>query len=83
MRDTALALVRATLFFGTMAVVMVLVVQPGRFHGDKTMASAPVGLDLMETGSINDGRATPVRIENRRSPAPCLEYPDGTQRGAC
>jgi hypothetical protein len=80
-RDTAMALLRATVLFGAVAVVTALVVQPDTFRYDRAMANGPVGIDPVQTGSVGPARA--MRIEPGRGPAPCLEFPDGSRRGAC
>lgn len=83
-RDTAMALCRATIVFGAVAVVAALAIQPGNLRSEQRFATIPSGVDRMETGSIGlQQPAGAIRLDTGRGPAPCLELPDGSRRGSC
>ncbi|MCM2502529.1 hypothetical protein NDN16_02445 [Aureimonas altamirensis] len=82
-RDTVMALCRATIVFGAVAVVAALVIQPGNLRSEPRFAAIPSGVDRMETGSIGLQQPGAIRLDTGRGPAPCLELPDGSRRGGC
>ena len=79
------ALLRASVIFGSLAVVVIMAI--GGTGGDRAMrsASSDLGVDDMMTGSIGNGERYVVSRSVLQAPgsSPCLYFPDGTRRGNC
>lgn len=83
LRDLRRALGRASLIFGSLAVLTVMVLGHGSERGPR-YADAD-GIDRMVTGTIRtDQRYVVSRsVLQPAGAAPCLLFPDGTRRGNC
>ncbi|WP_185983695.1 hypothetical protein [Aureimonas mangrovi] len=84
LRELRRALLRASVIFGSLALVFVMAITNGFEHRSARMAEA--GIDEMMTGSIDTGaeRYTVSRsVLQAPGAGPCLYFPDGSRRGAC
>lgn len=87
--DTSAGILRVTLLFGSAAVALTLILVPiaERQSNDRSVASAPPGVDMMSTGSIaaRGGENYTIRrsVLQPHPNAVCIIRDTGEWTGAC